>query len=201
MGRARSFDETQVLAKAMHAFRRHGYAGLSIKRLEEETGLTCGSIYNAYGDKDGLFRAAMAFYVDGFVAGRIEAHAGPAAKLDDLEELFLSLFREPMTDGHGCLVANSLVEFGSARSPASEGVERALRLVSAGVQDVLAREIGPERARAEAGRLLLTYYGILVFSRAGRLEGVFEDAVRAEFDALRRMRDRLPNCEPTPKED
>ena len=201
MGRSRSFDEAEVLGKAMHAFRRHGYAGLSIKRLEEETGLTSGSIYNAYGDKDGLFRAAMAFYVDGFVAGRIEAHAGPAAKLDDLEELFLSLFRAPMTDGGGCLVTNSLVEFGSAGSPAAAGVERALGLVSAGVRGVLAREIGPERAEVEAARLLLTYYGILVLSRGGRLEGAFEDAVRAEFDTLRRMRDGLPpDTPPQPKE-
>lgn len=201
MGRSRSFDEAEVLARAMHAFRRHGYAGLSIKRLEEETGLTSGSIYNAYGDKDGLFRAAMAFYVDGFVAGRVAAHAGPVATLDDLEELFLSLFREPMTDGYGCLVTNSLVEFGSAHSPATEGVARALGLVSSGVRGVLAREIGPERGEAEAARLLLAYYGILVFSRAGRLDSAFEDAVRAQFDALRQMRAGLrPDSRSQPKE-
>ena len=196
MARARSFDEQEVLTGAMHAFRRHGYSGLSIKRLEEETGLTSGSIYNAYGDKEGLFRAAMAFYVDGFVAGRIATHAGPVATLDDLEQLFLSLFREPMTDGGGCLVTNSLVEFGCEHSSAAGGVERALGLVSSGVRGVLAREIGPERAETEAARLLLTYYGILVFSRAGRLEGVFEDAVRAGFDTLRRMRDGLPQNSP-----
>lgn len=191
MGRNRSFDEQDVLDRAMHAFRRHGYAGLSIKRLEEETGLTSGSIYNAYGDKDGLYRAALAHYVDGFVAGRIEAHAGPAATLDDLEGLFLSLFRAPMTDGHGCLVTNSAVEFGAARSSAAEGVGRALDLVATGMRAVLAREIGPDRAAIEADRLLLLYQGILVLSRAGRLGAGFEDVVRAEFDMLRQARDRL----------
>jgi TetR/AcrR family transcriptional regulator, transcriptional repressor for nem operon len=48
MGRKRSFDETKVLESAMHAFRRHGYAGISIKQLEEATGLSSGSLYNAY---------------------------------------------------------------------------------------------------------------------------------------------------------
>ena len=192
MGRKRSFDERQVLESAMHAFRRHGYAGLSIKRLEEETGLTSGSIYNAYGDKDGLFGAALAHYVDGFVGQRIAAHAGPAATLDDLEELFLTLFRAPMTDGYGCLVTNSAVEFGSAGASAPAAVGRALDMVAAGVRDVLSREIGPERAAIEADRLLLLYHGILVLSRAGRLDAGFEDAVRWQFDMLRRLRDGLP---------
>ncbi|WP_374200826.1 transposase domain-containing protein [Inquilinus sp. Marseille-Q2685] len=40
-------------------FRREGFGGVSIKALEAATGLTSGSIYNAYGDKDGLYRAAF----------------------------------------------------------------------------------------------------------------------------------------------
>lgn len=191
MGRNRSFDETEVLASAMHAFRRHGYAGISIKQLEEATGLSSGSLYNAYGDKEGLFRAAMAFYVDGYVAGRIAAHAGPVATLDDLEQLFLTLFREPMTDGNGCLVVNSTIEFGTRASPAEEAMLRSFDLVTAGIRGVLEREIEPERAAAEADKLLLLYHGILVFSRVGRFDEGFEDAVRSQFDTLRQSRDRF----------
>lgn len=192
MGRSRSFDEAAVLDRAMHAFRRYGYGGLSIKRLEEETGLTSGSIYNAYGDKDGLFRAALAHYVDGFVGHRMAAHAGSSATLDDLERLFLTLFREPMTDGYGCLVTNSAVEFGGAGMSTPADVGRALDMVASGIRAVLAREIGSDRAETEAARLLLLYHGILVLSRAGRLGADFENAVRSQFDTLRRMRDGVP---------
>lgn len=197
MGRSRSFDETQVLDSAMHAFRRHGYAGISIKQLEEATGLSSGSLYNAYGDKEGLFRAAMAFYVDGFVAGRIEAHAGPVATLDDLEQLFLTLFREPMTDGSGCLVVNSTMEFGTQGSPAGEAMARSFDLVTSGIRGVLGREIEPERVAAEADKLLLLYHGILVFSRAGRFDEGFGDAVRSQFDLLRQSRDRFRSRQQT----
>jgi TetR/AcrR family transcriptional repressor of nem operon len=190
MGRNRSFDETEVLESAMHAFRRYGYAGISIKQLEEATGLSSGSLYNAYGDKDGLFRAAMAFYVDGYVAGRIAAHAGPVATLDDLEQLFLTLFREPMTDGSGCLVVNSTIEFGTRGSPVDEEMARSFDLVTSGIRAVLEREIEPEQVDAEASRLLLLYHGILVFSRAGRFDKNFQDAVRSQFDLLRQSRDR-----------
>ncbi len=197
MGRNRSFDETEVLESAMHAFRRHGYAGISIKQLEEATGLSSGSLYNAYGDKEGLFRAAMAFYVEGYVAGRIAAHAGPVATLDDLEQLFLTLFREPMTDGNGCLVVNSTMEFGTQGSPAEEAMARSFDLVTAGIHGVLEREIEPERSAAEADKLLLLYHGILVFSRAGRFDEGFEDAVRSQFDILRQSRDRFRSRQQT----
>ena len=192
MGRSRSFDEAEVLGKAMHAFRRHGYATISIKRLEEETGLTSGSIYNAYGDKDGLFRAALAYYADFFVAGRIEEHAGPTAVLEDLEELFLTLFRDPMTDGFGCLVVNSMVEFASSASAIDAHLTRSIDRVTSGIRGVLAREIGPELAVTETDRLLLLYHGILVFSRVGRFDAGFENVVRSQFDMLRRMRDGFP---------
>ena len=60
MGRPRQYDEETVLAGAMHAFRERGYAGASIKDLEQATGLTAGSIYHGYRDKAGLFAAAFA---------------------------------------------------------------------------------------------------------------------------------------------
>lgn len=186
MVRSRSFDDGEVLCAAMDAFRRDGYGGVSIKQLERATGLTSGSLYNAFGDKDGLYRAALAHYVDRFVADRIRTYAGGDATLDDLEELFLSLLREPLADGYGCLVTNAAVEFGSSRSIASEGVNSALDLLGSGIRAVLTREIGADRARIAADRLVLIYQGILVLARAGRADVGAEDVLRAEFNRLRK---------------
>ena len=191
MARTRSFDENEVLGGAMQAFRRHGYEGVSVRQLEQATGLTSGSIYNAYGDKDGLFRAALAHYVDGFVAGRLAAHAGPGATLDDLEELFLSLFREPLTDGFGCLVTNSAIEFGGAGAGTPDEVGKALNMVETSIRSVLLREIGPGAAEPAMNRLALLYQGLLVFARAGRIGAAHRDAVRSEFDRLREARKRF----------
>ncbi|HRP78248.1 MAG TPA: TetR/AcrR family transcriptional regulator [Aquamicrobium sp.] len=191
MARNRSFDEKEVLGRAMHAFRRHGYARISIRQLEEATGLTSGSLYNAYRDKDGLYRAALAHYVDSFVVARLRTHAGPEATLDDLEELFLTLFRPPLTDGFGCMVSNAAMEFGSSGSVADESVARALDLVDASLHAVLAREIGPEAARPVADRLALIYQGILLMTRAGRAGGRHEEAIRDEFRRLKEARIRF----------
>ncbi len=197
MARSRSFDEQEILTRAMHAFRRHGYARISIRQLEEATGLTSGSLYNAFGDKDGLYRAAIAHYVDGFVIARLRAHAGPQATLEDLEEFFLTLFRPPMTDGFGCLVSNAAMEFGSSGSVADEGVGRALDLVDASMRAVLGREIGREAAGPAAMRLSLMYQGILLMTRAGRAGKDHEDAIRAEFERLRLERARFRSVQET----
>ncbi|MBX3577343.1 MAG: TetR/AcrR family transcriptional regulator [Rhizobiaceae bacterium] len=189
MARTRTFDETEVLVNAMHAFRRHGYAGASVKHLEEATGLTSGSLYNAFGDKQGLYHAAARFYVDAFIRDRVSTYAGKTATLDDLQGLFLSLLKPPMTDGFGCLITNALVEFGTEGPPGTDFVRRGLGLVSAGIRGVLEREIGADAAETATTHLLVLYQGMLVLSRAGWADARLEAMVTREFDLLRARRD------------
>lgn len=112
MGSSRSYDEDVVLTGAMHAFRRKGYLAVSVRDLEDATGLKMGSIYNSFGDKAGLFDAAFAHYTRVVLQRRIERHARPASGLRGLRDLFLSLLDEPDGGSHGCLITNSAVEFG-----------------------------------------------------------------------------------------
>jgi TetR/AcrR family transcriptional regulator, transcriptional repressor for nem operon len=56
MARPRAFDEQAVLWAALDAFRREGYTALSVAQLEQATGLSASSLYNAYRDKAGLHR-------------------------------------------------------------------------------------------------------------------------------------------------
>jgi AcrR family transcriptional regulator len=185
MARSRAFDEQEVLTAAMHAFRREGYSHISVAQLEAATGLGTSSLYHAYGDKAGLFRRALDHYVTSIVASRLNAHAGPKATLDDLEQLFLTLFQAPYDDGYGCLVVNSATEFGSADSIASDGVRLGLSLVHRHVEDVVSRELGAAGAEVKAAQLVLLYQGVLVFSRAGLLTHHHEEAIHNAFAALR----------------
>jgi len=188
MGRNRSFDGEAVLTGAMHAFRRAGYASLSIRDLEQATGLSSGSLYNAYGNKDGLFRAAFDHYVETIIRARLDAFAGPTATLDMLEQLFLTLWQAPQTDGHGCLMINTMVEGGEARAIVSGSIDAASQLLRTRMEQVLARAIGAEAAVLETDRLLLLYHGILVLSRGGRLATSYAEIVTSEFQRLRMPR-------------
>src|SRR5260370_6206304 len=113
MVRSRSYDESEVLTGAMHAFRRSGYSGVSIPELEAATGLSAGSIYNSFGDKRGIFLAAFGHYLKAVLEQRISTFAQPANGLSGLRQLFLSLLGEPDGETFGCLITNSAIEFGS----------------------------------------------------------------------------------------
>src|SRR5207244_8171075 len=47
----------QILDGARACFARHGYEGATVRRLEEETGLSRGAIFHHFRDKESLFLA------------------------------------------------------------------------------------------------------------------------------------------------
>lgn len=184
MGRTRSFDESAVLTGAMMAFREHGFAGASVRDLERATGVSAGSLYNAFGDKDGLYRAAFEHYFKLVIDPRLCA----AETLEDLEAAFLALFEPPMTDGFGCLVINGVIEFGAkASAPAADLITRGLNTVDQSLERVVQRALGANAGHA-ARRLGLIYQGLLVLSRSGRPMDPFIPAIREEFERLRALR-------------
>ncbi|MES0169049.1 TetR/AcrR family transcriptional regulator [Mesorhizobium sp. M0027] len=188
MTRPRLFDEATVLGDAMNAFRRAGFAGISIKDLSDATGLTSGSIYNAFGDKEGLYRAAFGHYIDAVIRHRIETYIGEASDLDGLEQFFLSLLLPAPESGDlGCLLTNAAVEFGAQPSVASEGLAEGFAVLEAAIRQVVERQIGGGQVDLHVVRLLLLYQGILVLIRAGRDCAACPAVIRSEFEQLRKL--------------
>jgi TetR/AcrR family transcriptional repressor of nem operon len=189
MGRTRDYDEETVLAGAMHAFRRRGYGGASIRDLEAATGLKAGSIYNSFGDKAGLFAAAFAHYNRTVLQGRLDRFASPKRGLGGLRKIFLSLLQEPGGGSFGCLITNSAVELGGHGKPHPSVKEGLRTLESAFVARLgAAREDGTLRTDADpavtAMKLLALYQGILVLIRAGYAAAPLKQLINREFDAL-----------------
>lgn len=187
MARPRAFDEQQTLQVLMHLFRRQGYAATSVSDLTAATGLSTSSLYGSFGDKAGIFRAALDAYVKEVVQARLDAHAGPGARLEDLRELYLGLFELPYADGFGCLVVNTGSELGVRHPVAGDGVRRGLGLVEQRLRDVLGRELGDDR---DAPLLMLLYEGLLGLMRAGLETPEHAEAVRTTFRTLIARRDQ-----------
>src|SRR5271155_5276389 len=61
-GRPRSFCTDTVLDRAMAVFWRKGYEGASLADLTEAMGINPPSLYAAFGNKEGLFRAVLERY-------------------------------------------------------------------------------------------------------------------------------------------
>jgi TetR/AcrR family transcriptional regulator, copper-responsive repressor len=61
-GRPREFDRAEALRIAMKLFCKHGYEGVSIADLTAAMNISPPSLYAAFGDKETLFREALALY-------------------------------------------------------------------------------------------------------------------------------------------
>lgn len=190
MVRSRSFDEAEVLAGAMHAFRRKGYFGVSIPELETATGLSAGSIYNSFKDKRGIFLAAFERYLQAVLDRRIAEFARPERQLSGLRQLFLSLLREPDGGTFGCLITNSAIEFGADRGIAEPTFLKGFAILERLFRERLAaaKSSGGLRAgvnpKAEAAKLLALYQGTLVLIRGGYDQKMIRLAINSEFDNL-----------------
>lgn len=59
MGRKTSFDHDVVMLQMSQVFARFGYAGTALDDLVAATGVLRGSLYHAFGSKQGMFIACL----------------------------------------------------------------------------------------------------------------------------------------------
>jgi|SRR4051812_15957438 AcrR family transcriptional regulator len=103
-GRPRGFDADTALDRAAEVFWRHGYEGASLNDLTEAMGINRPSMYAAYGNKEELFRRAVARYAAVDMAYARAALAEPTAYA--VIEKFLRDNADALTRAdrpHGCL--------------------------------------------------------------------------------------------------
>ncbi len=117
MARPRTYDDRAALRAARDQFWAHGYEATSIGDLEERTGLSRSSIYQAYGSKRVLFDAALQSYredVFEMLLGPLKrAGAGLAEIVTFYRALAGWLRADPATTARGCFMVNTMAELGS----------------------------------------------------------------------------------------
>ena len=101
---------------AMQVFWRRGYAATSVQDLVDGTGLGRGSLYNAFGSKQGLYEAALRRYHE-LTAANLDLLARPGIRPDTAAADPLSFLR-----GDGPSLPRRLVRLadptGDVREPA-----------------------------------------------------------------------------------
>jgi TetR/AcrR family transcriptional regulator, transcriptional repressor for nem operon len=185
MPRSIEFEPEPALTAAMEAFRRDGYGRTSIKDLERETGLSSGTLYNSFGDKDAIFGKALSHYNQAVVTRRLEDHLVPRSSVEGLRSLFLSLLDEPGGGTSGCLLTNSAVEFGAGNAAVKDRVQAGFQIQ----EDALLAAVAqlPDAsfdAQAQALKLFALYQGILVLIRFGYPKPKLRDMINHELDDL-----------------
>ena len=64
MAKATKYDRQDVIDKATNLYWKKGFHATSMRNLQDEIDMRPGSIYAAFGNKDGLFKEALRNYTD-----------------------------------------------------------------------------------------------------------------------------------------
>jgi TetR/AcrR family transcriptional repressor of nem operon len=188
MVRPRQFESGDVEEAILGVFWTRGYARTSIDDLTAATGLLRGSLYAAYGSKEGMFRAATKRYVAQLGAALANNKTG----LDGAQHILETVARLTVRDAErrGCLILNAIPEAHGLSADTREEMQAALRSMQALFRSRL------REAQAEAGTdldleplvamLFAASVSIRVLGRAGHDRRLLNNITKGTIEAARR---------------
>lgn len=185
------FDRAEVIDRAIDVFWQYGFSNSSMQQISRATGLNPGSIYLAFGSKEGLFREALQRYGKRTIATITTVMEQAATVGEGICRIFDNLVHESATTSYcSCFLIKTQLEL------AAEGNEL-YRLASHHLEEIeqlyrgyLEKEWGPERGRVLAASVMLHIFGVRVY-------GYREDSVEILRAGLRQGLPWLPwsRCE------
>ncbi len=170
----KSYNEAEVLERAMHAFWAHGYEGTSMNDLVATTGINRGSIYAAYTNKHTLFMEALRHYDRVYRQDFLDNIARKHAPKDAILAAFESAAHQDNAGRApgGCLLVNTVLELSPHDADVRKFVDASLREVenffasmieAAQSDDAVRKDLDP---RETAQALLGLFLGLRVLTRA-----------------------------------
>jgi TetR/AcrR family transcriptional regulator, transcriptional repressor for nem operon len=191
MARTREFDTQAAVAEAMTLFWSRGYEATSVRDLTQRLGIGQGSLYAAFGDKDGLYRAALDHYRTTLAADALRDLQREGDARSAIRSMLIERIRIAAgADGRGCLAVNAACErlpHDAATRTVVQDMQNASRQA---VADVLraAQERGELAPRhnpdALAGFLVTFLNGLLVSAKISPDVRALEPLVDIALTAL-----------------
>jgi len=190
MGRHREFDVDQALDATLRVFWAKGYEGASYADLTKAAGVERPALYSAFGNKEALFRRALARYYEHYMDYIPEALELPTAREVAAHMLFRAADLNTRYPDHtGCLGVSGVL----AGSDDAESVRQSLIEARASGEAQLRDRF--ERAKTDgdlpptadpdvlAAFVLAVLHGMAVQAKAGftreKLEAIATQALSA----------------------
>jgi TetR/AcrR family transcriptional repressor of nem operon len=138
-GRPREFQPEEAAQLALEAFWPRGFQNVSVPELEKATGVVRTSLYNTFGNKRGLFDAALDVYLTKLFDDIDAALANATGGLDTIHG-FLDQLEQWHTSGiPGCFMINSMIEFAETDIDITSRGEEYLDKLRSGYHAALSR--------------------------------------------------------------
>ncbi|SOD92406.1 TetR/AcrR family transcriptional regulator [Caenispirillum bisanense] len=194
MPRTRDFDCDTALDAALRLFWSKGYEAASLAELTAAMGLSKSSLYNTFGDKQALFRAAVDRYEQVHMAQALAVLADARRPVPLRVEAFLRrilVARFGDGDRRGCFIGNTAAEVAPHDPHMAARVAAAFRRIEDALAAALEEgretgEVAPDAdARALARFFTATAQGLRLLSKADADPRALDDVVRVALSVLR----------------
>ena len=188
MGRPRQFDAEKALDAALCVFWRKGYEGASYADLTEAAGVERPALYAVFGNKEALFRRALARYYERYLDYIPKALALPTAREVAAHILYSAAdLNTRFPNNTGCLGINGAVAASDDAEPVRQVLIDARAAGEAQIRERFERAKAegdlPDTAKPDvlAAFLMAILHGMAVQAKSGfsreMLEAVAEQAL------------------------
>ncbi|MGS2641156.1 TetR family transcriptional regulator [Streptosporangium sp. LJ11] len=112
MARVREFDTEAALEAAMFVFRHKGYEGTSVQDLVDATGVGRGSLYAAFGSKEGVYQAVLDRYRERYALPLVDLLRSGTPARELIRDILVDLVETILRDGREqtCLIVSAATE-------------------------------------------------------------------------------------------
>ena len=139
-----------IIEKTAPVFNRKGFAGTSLSDLTEATGLTKGSIYGNFANKDEVALAVFDYNLSLLNKGIAAVTTGSASAIEKLlkmAEFYRSEFKQTLTMG-GCPILNTAVDADDTHPELKEKVSKSIKAWKKNIEAII--QAGIERKEVNA---------------------------------------------------
>lgn len=157
------FNRQEVLSSAMSLFWREGYSATSMQALFKVTGLKPGSVYLAFGNKEGLFKASVDFYADQSIDTLKSKLDNVSTVEQNICTLLTSMVEESTKEGYcSCFLLKSQLELDNhpeLKQYVSDYLVTVENIYAASLTPIY----GNEEAESKAASIMLHIFGLRVY--------------------------------------
>ncbi len=176
------FDRDAAVEAAVQVFWRKGFVATSMEDIKKATGVNESSLYNTFGNKEGLFKEALARYrmkvMDGF--GKLPNLEQPR---ETLRKTLMRIARLATTKegAAGCMMMNSAMELGAEYPDIAAFARETYELIEEWLFATITRgqelgELSVRRdARAMARYVTFSIMGMFAVARTSPSEDFMND--------------------------
>jgi len=143
MGRTKSYNEDEVLDKALYCFWKNGYHNTSIRLLENEMGINQFSIYSSFKSKSHLYRLILRKYTELLNTKYLHKLRDKDSGLEEISK-FLMTFGKDMKSGKipsCCLMVRSILNYSDFDKPIKKEIDGFIDLISSHYRSALKNHI------------------------------------------------------------